>query len=85
MEDIFDFGFTLISEDELDVAQEAATTKAEVSKTEEKLELLYKTIQPLLTNLKGDVNKDIIKWPGADRIKKIEAFESKLAGIVYGS
>lgn len=83
MEDIFDFGFTLVSEDELDVAQEATSSKEVASKTEEKLELLYKTIQPLLNNLKGDVTKDIIKWPGEDRIKKIEAFEAKLSDIVY--
>lgn len=81
-DDIFDFGFTLVTEDELDAVQEASTKVVEAGKTEEKLQRLYDAIQPLLNNLQANPEKDIIKWPGADRVKKIGAFKTHLESIM---
>ena len=86
IEDIWDFGFSAVDIDELDVLLEA---KAQVESTgaaagafEEKLDKLYAAIQPLLNNLKADPSRDYIYWP--DRLSKIEAFEEVLTGIYKG-
>ena len=54
--DIFDFGFTAVDEEELEAVQKV-TKKAEASQTEatsvqDKLDKLYNAIVPLLNNLK---------------------------------
>ena len=82
-EDIFDFGFTAVDENELE-AVHTATKKAEtVSSTaetiQEKLDKLYNAITPLLNNLKKNPEKEYILWP--DRLKKVEAFEEHLTKI----
>ena len=79
MDDIFDFGFTLVDESELDIVQEASVTS---TKSEEKLQKLYDAIQPLLNNLKANPEKDIIKWAGKDRVAKIDAFRKHLDSII---
>jgi hypothetical protein len=85
-DDIFDFGFSAVDIDELDVLLEA---KAEVENKgavagaiEEKLDNLYSAIQPLLNNLKSDPSRDYIFWP--DRLEKIEEFEAHLYKIYKG-
>ena len=76
-EEIFDFGFTLVDEDELDTVQEieqkVSETSSTVEATQEKLDKLFGAIQPLLNNLKANPEKELIKWP--NRLEKIEAFE----------
>jgi hypothetical protein len=78
----FDFGFTMVDEDELDVVQEAKTTVAstngEVDKYREKCDTLYNMILPLLNNLAANPEKDYIRWNGKDRLSKIEQFRDKL-------
>jgi hypothetical protein len=69
----FDFGFTAVTEEELDVVQAGA-------QSEEKLQKLYKTILPLLENLKANPEKDYIFWP--NRVKKVEEFENIIKEIV---
>ena len=85
-DDIFDFGFTAVDEDELSAVQEAKSTLTEVSSTaettQERLDRLYNAIMPLLTNLKANPEKEYILWP--DRTAKIEAFEAKLLDIYNG-
>jgi len=82
-EDIFDFGFTAVDEDELEAVQtatkkaESVTTTATAAKT--KLDKLYNAIVPLLNNLKKNPQKDYILWP--DRLAKVEAFEDHLQKI----
>ena len=49
----FDFGFTLVDEDELDVAQKATASAARAATTQDRLDSLYNAITPLLNNLKG--------------------------------
>jgi hypothetical protein len=78
----FDFGFSMVDEDELDIVKDvkthASATEAEVDKYKEKCDNLYNMITPLLNNLAKNPEKDYIKWDGADRLKKIEQFRDKL-------
>ena len=75
----FDFGFTLVDENELDVAQTATASAAEASTTQDKLDKLYNAIGPLLNNLKANPEKEYIKWP--NRVEKVEAFETHIQKI----
>jgi len=83
MSDIFDFGFTAIDEDELEVVQQAEAAVQQTSQTatttQEKLDKLYNAITPLLNNLKKNPEKEYIYWP--NRIDKVEAFEAHLLKI----
>lgn len=85
-DDLFDFGFTIVDADELDVVQEAKSQVAEVSttadSTTERLDKLYNAIQPLLNNLKQNPEKDYILWP--KRLDKIEQFETHIQKIYKG-
>ena len=85
-DDIFDFGFTVVNEDELEVAQKATKTAtaatATAKSTDDKLNRLYNAIIPLLTNLKSNPEKDYILWP--NRLAKVEAFEDHLQKIYKG-
>ena len=85
-EEIFDFGFTLVDEDELDTVQEIEQKVSESSttaeQTQDKLDKLLSAIQPLLNNLKANPEKELIKWP--NRLEKIEAFEDHIQKIYKG-
>ena len=80
----FDFGFTAVDESELEAVQEvskkASSTEAEVKVLEDKLNKLYNSILPLLTNLKKNPEKEYILWP--NRTEKIEAFEDHISRII---
>jgi hypothetical protein len=82
-DDIFDFGFTAIDENELEVVQKAAETASSASSTAEelqaKIDKLYNAITPLLNNLKKNPEKEYIFWP--NRIDKVEQFETHLLKI----
>jgi len=85
---MFDFGFTAVTEDELEVVQQAAAqvqeTSASASDYQERLENLYNAIIPLLQNLKKNPEKSYIHWP--NRSAKIEEFETHIQKIAgYGS
>lgn len=84
-DDIFDFGFTAVDEDELQAVQDAKKTIGDVEVTanvnQEKLDKLYNAIVPLLNNLKKNPEKEYILWP--DRLKKVEAFEDHLQKIYF--
>lgn len=82
-DDIFDFGFTTVNEEELQAVQET-TAKVELSAAEaktaqEKLDKLYNAVIPLLNNLKKNPEKEYILWP--NRLQKVEEFEDHLQGI----
>ena len=83
MSDIFDFGFTAVTEDELQAVQDAQKQVGDVSveaqSIQDKLEKLYNSIQPLLNNLKANPEKDYIYWP--NRLEKVEAFENFIQEI----
>lgn len=78
-DEIWDFGFTAVSEDELEAIQNAESNVASV---QERLDKLYNAILPLLKNLKQNPDKDYIYWP--DRVSKVEAFEKHIAKIKSG-
>ena len=82
--DKFDFGFTAVDEDELEVVQKQSqkleSTSGKAEELEDKLNKLYNSILPLLSNLKANPEKDYIYWP--NRTEKVEAFEDHIAGII---
>ena len=87
MSELFDFGFTLVDETELDAVQ-TATAKAEsastsTEETQQKLDKLYNAVQPLLNNLKKNPEKEYILWP--NRTEKIEQFEDHIQAIYSGT
>ena len=82
----FDFGFTAVDEDELKTVQHTVALANDAEQlaltTQERLDKLYNTITPLLTNLKANPEREYILWP--DRTAKIELFEQKLLDIYEG-
>lgn len=81
--DLFDFGFTAVDESELEVAQQLETVTSTVDETQDRLDRLFNAIQPLLTNLKLNPEKEYILWP--NRLEKIEEFEAYIQNIYKGS
>jgi hypothetical protein len=83
-EPLFDFGFTIVDEQELEVVQKtaesAASAEATASSYEDKVNKLYNAILPLLSNLKKNPEKDYIYWP--NRNEKVEQFETMIANII---
>lgn len=84
-----DFGFSLVSEDELRVheemlKQQLEQTSTAVVETEQqyknKIDGLMAMIMPLLNNLSKDPQKEYILWP--NRVEKIEAFKRKLVDYI---
>jgi hypothetical protein len=83
MDDIFDFGFTAVDEAELEAVQQATASASQTAQTAEelqaKIDKLYNSIVPLLTNLKKNPEKEYILWP--NRLAKVEEFETYLQKI----
>ena len=79
----FDFGFTAVTEDELDVVKKTqdSVNDAEqlATSTQDTLDKLYNAIIPLLTNLKKNPEKEYILWP--NRLEKVEQFEDHIQKI----
>ena len=79
----FDFGFTAVNEDELNAVQEAnkqsSVATSTATQNQEKLDKLYNAIQPLLSNLKKNPEKEYILWP--NRVDKVDQFEDMLRKI----
>lgn len=84
--DIFDFGFTAVTEDELEAVQsikaEAEMINESSFELNERLDKLYNAIQPLLNNLRMNPEKDYIYWP--NRSEKVDQFENMLYNIYKG-
>ena len=82
-DDIFDFGFTTVDENELEAVQKAAaaatTASSSIEELQAKLDKLYNAVTPLLNNLKRNPEKEYIYWP--NRIEKVEQFETHLLNI----
>jgi hypothetical protein len=79
----FDFGFTAMDADELDVVQEKVkdVSVAEISALtqKDKCDKLYNMIMPLLSNLQKNPEKEYIWWP--NRLDKVEEFRDKLTEV----
>lgn len=82
MNELFDFGFTAVDESELEAFQQLEVTSEIADDTQERLDKLFNAIQPLLTNLKLNPEKEYILWP--NRLDKIEQFESFIQNIYKG-
>jgi len=84
----FDFGFSLVTEEELEAVQAASSvvqaTAQELDTVQDRLDALYNMIQPLLNNLSASPEKDYLYWPGAQRIQKIEEFSDQLRNVYTG-
>jgi hypothetical protein len=80
--DMFDFGFTAVNEDELEAVQKLSASAEEATSLEQRVEMLYASIQPLLNQLKANPSKEYIYWP--NRLDKIETFEKHLYEIYNG-
>ena len=80
----FDFGFTVVDENELEAGQkvtsEASSASATAQELEDKLNKLYNSILPLLSNLKQNPEKEYILWP--NRTEKIDQFEDLIREII---
>ena len=79
---MFDFGFTAVDENELEIAQQATKAADTALSTQERLDKLYNAVVPLLNNLKKNPEKDYILWP--NRLQKVEEFEDHLQKIYQG-
>ena len=79
----FDFGFSLVDENELDAVQQiskvAEQSSSNFDHVQEKVDNLYNAITPLLNNLKKNPEKEYILWP--NRVEKVEQFEEMLSEI----
>ena len=79
----FDFGFTAVTEDELDIVKKKQDSVNDAEQltttTQDRLDKLYNSIIPLLTNLKKNPEKEYILWP--NRLQKVEAFEDHIQKI----
>lgn len=82
MSEIFDFGFTAVTEEELESVQTLQQTVVESEGFEERLNNLYNAIQPLLNNLRKDPEKEYILWP--NRLERVEQFSDYLDAIYKG-
>ena len=73
-ENIYDFGFSLMSEDE--VKEEEKKLKKVVENESYKLDKVREMIMPLLKNLMKEPQKEYIYWP--DRKERVELFIKEL-------
>lgn len=73
----FDFGFTAVTEDELEVVQKK---NIEVDNSNEKAYTLYNMIKPLINNLQKNPEKDYIYWP--NRLRILEEFSDELDKVL---
>lgn len=82
----FDFGFTTVSEEELEavriVQEQASELEAQLVTVDSRAKALYEAVLPLINNLKINPEKDYIYWP--NRVEKLEAFAQKLTDIMNG-
>ena len=87
----FDFGFTVVDEDELAVVQsdksevsEASSTaalwQAQAEEWKAKTNAIYDAVIPLLNNLQANEDKEYIYWP--NRSVKIDSFKLKLQQLL---
>lgn len=84
--ELFDFGFTAVSESDLESVQNTETIVTEyvakLNGLQSRLDGVYLSILPLLKHLKDNPDKDYIYWP--NRLVKISEFEEKLNELYKG-
>ena len=75
---IYDFGFSLMSEDEIKIEEEKL--KKVVENESYKLDKVREMIIPLLKNLMKEPQKEYIYWP--DRKEKVEDFLKQINDFI---
>jgi hypothetical protein len=91
---IFDFGFTAKSVDDLDVVQSKILQNSNLTRENDKLsgdlqecqkrlDAVMAAIVPLLDNLLTEPDKEYLYWP--DRSVKVAAFEAHLNKLYNGT
>jgi hypothetical protein len=75
---IYDFGFSLMSEDEIKIEEEKL--KKVVENESYKLDKVREMIMPLLKNLMKEPQKEYIYWP--DRKEKVEDFLKQINDFI---
>jgi hypothetical protein len=87
LDESFDFGFSIVDEQELEALQEATEKLTAVSAAagtlEERLDKLYSMVVPLLNNLAKNPDRNYIYWP--DRVARIQLFRDALDKVYQGS
>lgn len=89
--DNFDFGFTIVNEDELESVQsikkeieesssEIQEWQSQADEWREKANQIYSAVIPLLNNLSANEEKEYIYWP--NRTDKINTFKLQLQKIL---
>ena len=87
----FDFGFSVVDEDELAVVTDvkaevesatstAAQWQAQADEWKTKANAIYDAVIPLLNNLQANEDKEYIYWP--NRSIKIDQFKLKLQQVL---
>jgi hypothetical protein len=87
----FDFGFSVVDEQELAAVTEvkaeadaasstAAEWQAQADEWKQKAESLYDAVIPLLSNLQSNEDKEYIYWP--NRSVKIDQFKLRLQQLL---
>lgn len=88
-DEIDDFGFSAVSEDELKELERKLHEDLQVTSSQldtvtksyqEKLEALYKLIMPLLINLQKNPEKEYIFWP--NRAEKVKEFVKRIDDLL---
>jgi hypothetical protein len=84
-----DFGFSFVDEDFEEVKIEVSRMKTQNKSDEEMIEdlqnrlrLMFDSINPFLENLKKNPEKTTIYWPG--RTAKIDDFQDRLQKLLVG-
>jgi|TARA_R110000796_G_scaffold3035_2_gene11545 hypothetical protein len=87
----FDFGFSVVDEQELEAVQKVQTAaaasdssskewQAQADEWKSKAEAMYAAFMPLLDNLASNEDKEYIYWP--NRSLKIDQFKLKLQQLL---
>tara|TARA_R110002074_G_scaffold308759_1_gene479540 strand:+ start:914 stop:1213 length:300 start_codon:yes stop_codon:yes gene_type:complete len=87
----FDFGFSVVDEQELEAVQKVQTAaaasdssskewQAQADEWKSKAESMYAAFMPLLDNLAANEDKEYIYWP--NRSLKIDQFKLKLQQLL---
>lgn len=85
MSDFNDFGFTTVSEEEIEPVsskEKISELTADTKEYKKRLDTLYKAIQPLLDNLSLNPEKEYIHWP--DRAIRVNEFKDQVGKIYEG-
>jgi len=84
-----DFGFSFVDEDFQEVKSQVSelennskSDQEKIADLQHRLNVMFKSINPFLENLKKNPEKTTIYWP--DRSGKIESFQEKLSSLLDG-